>query len=129
MALDTLVAELEQELTTAMQAFVRGTVDKTRKHFQLMVKMVDEERARGDTELAAKRAALEAELARVQVVQQTQEEVVTLDVGGVHFSSSLATLRSKPGSMLSALLSGRYLVDKTDSGRVCARSLILLLCF
>ncbi len=64
--------------------------------------------------------ALEAEVALMSHVVPAMNDVVALNVGGRHFDVSLSTLRSKPGSMLSVLLSGRYQLDndKTDDGRV-----------
>ena len=43
------------------------------------------------------------------------EDRVQLDVGGHLFSTSATTL-CRPGSMLSVLLSGRYLIDRTEDG-------------
>jgi hypothetical protein len=43
---------------------------------------------------------------------------VKLDVGGVHFTTSLTTLMTEPDSMLAAMFSGRHELEKDDDGRV-----------
>jgi hypothetical protein len=43
---------------------------------------------------------------------------VKLDVGGVHFTTSLTTLMTEPESMLAAMFSGRHELEKDDDGRV-----------
>lgn len=50
--------------------------------------------------------------------QQRAGGKVRLDVGGCHFTTSLTTLTSEPGSMLAAMFSGRHELEKDDEGRV-----------
>ena len=116
--LESLMRDFEEHLRAATEAAVRTVVTTAQAQLQVVREAVEQERARGEAELQAKRAALEAEMAAMQQVQATQGSQVELDVGGQHFSTSLATLRSKPGTMLDAMFSGRYLVDKAEDGSV-----------
>ncbi len=45
------------------------------------------------------------------------QEQVLLDIGGVHYSTSLQTLTNYPQSMLGAMFSGRHTIIKNDQGR------------
>ncbi|XP_078664815.1 uncharacterized protein LOC144907536 [Branchiostoma floridae x Branchiostoma belcheri] len=49
--------------------------------------------------------------------QQDFPEVVCLNVGGRHFTTSLSTLRKREDSMLAAMFSGRHHVAKDKDGR------------
>ena len=44
-------------------------------------------------------------------------KIVKLSVGGVHFETSIETLRGDPDSMLAAMFSGRHNTQKNDDGR------------
>ena len=70
----------------------------------------------GLAEVARKRSELAMEVAALHKVSLAQESRVVLDVGGTEYVTSVATLRSRAGSMLDALLSGRYAVDVCDDG-------------
>jgi hypothetical protein len=41
-------------------------------------------------------------------------DIVELDVGGVRYTTSLATLRSRPGSMLHAMFSGHFQIEEEE---------------
>ena len=73
------------------------------------------ERAALEQEVAAGRAALEEEIAAMQQVERAQDSRVALNVGGVRYETSIATLRSTPGTMLDAMFSGRHAMDPDDS--------------
>jgi hypothetical protein len=49
--------------------------------------------------------------------QIRSQKKIELDVGGKKFSTSLATLTSKPDSMLAAMFSGRFPLEKDEKGR------------
>ena len=51
-------------------------------------------------------------------LQRAQGSQVVLSVGGRRFHTSTATLRSKPGTMLAAMFSGRYGMERDDDGSV-----------
>ena len=44
-------------------------------------------------------------------------KIMRLSVGGVHFETSLETLKKDPNSMLAAMFSGRHNVQKDEDGR------------
>jgi hypothetical protein len=44
-------------------------------------------------------------------------KIVRLSVGGVHFETSIETLRGDPDSMLAAMFSGRHNICKDEDGR------------
>ena len=118
MDLEPMMRAFEDKMATAVQDAVRGLTSQARTELGRVVAAAEQARARGEAELEAKRAALEAELAAMQRVEYAQDTRVELDVGGRRFVTSVATLRSKPGTMLDAMFSGRYLVDKTADGSV-----------
>ena len=80
---------------------------------------LEEEAAAGraalEEEVAAGRAALAEEIAAMQQVERAQDSRVALNVGGVRYETSIATLRSTPGTMLDAMFSGRHAMDPDDS--------------
>jgi len=51
-------------------------------------------------------------------VQLKSSKQIKLDVGGHHFSTSLTTLTADPDSMLAAMFSGRFMLEKNDEGCV-----------
>jgi len=51
-------------------------------------------------------------------VQLTSSRQLRLDVGGYKFSTTLTTLTSDPNSMLAAMFSGRFPVEKNEEGCV-----------
>ena len=83
-----------------------------------LLQAVEQARVVAVAEVEEKRAALETELQAMQQLQQAQDSRVELDVGGQRYCTSLATLRSKPGCMLSAMFSGRYALNEEADGSV-----------
>jgi hypothetical protein len=74
-------------------------------------------------------AALEIQVVRTEAALQAHHKFaaelrlqagsrVKLDVGGVHFTTSVTTLMTEPDSMLAAMFSGRHQLEKDDDGRV-----------
>lgn len=63
-------------------------------------------------------AWLTREVAAMEELHMIQDSVVKLSVGGRHFTTSVHTLRSIPGSMLDSMFSGRFAVKKTEDQRV-----------
>jgi len=51
-------------------------------------------------------------------VQLTSSRQIKLDVGGYKFATTLTTLTSDPNSMLAAMFSGRFTVEKNEEGCV-----------
>ena len=72
--------------------------------------------ALADGDVAAGRAAPppEKEIAAMQQVERAQGSRVALNVGGVRYETSIATLRSVPNTMLDAMFSGRYAMEPDD---------------
>ena len=66
------------------------------------------ERDAGMQEVARLRAELAREVATMQKVQAAHRSRVVLDIGGVRHVTSVATLRSCPGTMLDAMFSGDH---------------------
>jgi hypothetical protein len=50
-------------------------------------------------------------------VHEFQSTAVKLNVGGVHYDTSLVTLQQEPNSMLAAMFSGRFPLEKDEDGR------------
>ena len=103
-------------------ARARSEVDRVleagRREREAGMQGVRREREAGIQEVARLRSELEAEVAAMHQVQQTQRSRVELDIGGIRHVTSIATLRSRPGSMLDALFSGRYAVEEEEGGGV-----------
>lgn len=73
--------------------------------------------ARQRVELEMERAAMEEERDAARCVIEAQDDVVLLDVGGVPYKTSRATLTSVPGSMLEAMFSGRHADIPSETDR------------
>ena len=116
--LEELIRGFEEEPTAGAQAAVSGLVDRARAEVMRLLQAVEQTRVVGVAEVEEKRAALEAELQAMQQLQQAQDSRVELDVGGHRYSTSVATLRSKPGSMLDAMFSGRHQLSRAEDGSV-----------
>jgi N-acetylneuraminic acid mutarotase len=104
------MAEVEEERASAM-----AEVEEERAS---AMAEVEEERASAMAEVEEKREALDAELVAMTKFEQARDSRVMLNVGGQIFYTSVATLTSKPGTMLSAMLSGRYAVETAEDGSV-----------
>ena len=76
------------------------------------------EREAGVQEVARLRSELAQEVAAMQQVHNAQRSRVELDIGGTRYVTSVSTLRSRPGSMLDALFSGRHTVIEEEDGSV-----------
>jgi hypothetical protein len=100
----------------SLQASVAQVVMCARQEYVRVLAAMERERVAGLAELGKERSALDAELRAMQKVQQAQESVVELNVGGQRYSTSLATLRRCPGTMLDAMFSGRYEVKRSEDG-------------
>ncbi|KAL6077563.1 BTB/POZ domain-containing protein kctd14 [Balamuthia mandrillaris] len=68
-------------------------------------------------QLESQRTKLESEKKVVTQIVTSQEGQVELDVGGVHYTTSLAVLTRYPDSMLGAMFSGRYNMTPNAQGR------------
>ncbi len=54
----------------------------------------------------------------VMNIQITSSKQIKLDVGGYRFTTTITTLTADPNSMLAAMFSGRFPVEKNDEGFV-----------
>ncbi len=104
--MESLLLGLEEELRAAAQAAVQGVVARTRQEVQRVLQAALRERDAGVQEVARLRAELAQEVAAMQKVQAAHRSRVVLDIGGVRHVTSVATLRSRSGTMLDAMFSG-----------------------
>jgi hypothetical protein len=111
MLLDPLLRVFEEEMMAGAMAVVRTLVDRARVDLGRLLALLL-------AVVTAKEAALAAEVVATTGVQHGQDSKVVLDVGGVRFSTSVATLRSKSGTMLDSMLSGRYTIEYAEDGSV-----------
>ena len=118
--MESLLLGLEEELRAAAQAAVQGVMARTRQEVQRVLQAALRERDAGVQEVARLRAELAQEVAAMQKVQAAHRSRVVLDIGGVRHVTSVATLRSRPGTMLDAMFSG------TCSLRVLTRTSVAL---
>ena len=104
--MESLLLGLEEQLRAAAQAAVQGVVARTRQEVKRVLEAARREREAGVQEVARLRAELAQEVAAMQKVQASHRSRVVLDIGGVRHVTSVATLRSRPGTMLDAMFSG-----------------------
>ena len=105
LARDALTAWMASVLTDKAQ----GRREVARERAEMMV---DVDRLRAA--VTADRAAFEATLAALQGQAAAQETRVLLEVGGVRFTTSVATLRTVPYSYVDAMFGGRFLAAGED---------------
>ena len=65
-------------------------------------------------QLDAEKAAWEEQKIMIGNTQKFDSQQINLNVGGMRFSTTLATLNTFPDSMLGAMFSGRHTITKTD---------------
>ena len=109
-----MLRDFEEELANAAQAAVQRVVGRARAELAQMLEAARAERQAGLREVEQKRRELAMELAAMHKQRVAQDSRVELEVGGSTFVTSVATLRSRAGSMLAALFSGRYDVDMCE---------------
>ena len=96
----------------------QGVVVRARKEVARVLEAGRREREAGVQEVARLRSELAQEVAVMQQIHNAQRSRVELDIGGTRYVTSRSTLRSRPGSMLDALFSGRHAVMKEEDGSV-----------
>ena len=87
--------------------------------FSRILKLFGEERAKLVKErdlLAEERKSFEAMQQRIDGVNNQLEETIKLNIGGEHFETTRSTLTAEEGSMLEAMFSGRFNVEKDENG-------------
>ena len=97
--MESLLLGLEEELRSAAQAAVQSVVARTRQEVKRVLEAARREREAGVQEVARLRAELAQEVAAMQKVQASHRSRVVLDIGGVRHVTSVATLRSRPGTI------------------------------
>ena len=85
---------------------------RARRELERVAEAGRQENEAGKQEVARLRSEFAQEVAAMQQVQERQRTRVELDVGGVRHVTSVATLRSRPGSMLDAMFSGWYNIEE-----------------
>ena len=98
---------MELLLTTLEETF-KETMVQTRQEIHRMLQEVTRVRDSGVREVSRLRAELAQEVLAMQKVQTAHLGRVVLDIGGVQHVTSVATLRSRPGTMLDAMFSGMF---------------------
>ena len=101
-----------------MQQEVQHLMDRMRKQVANILDAARREWEERMAEVQTKRAQLSQEVESMAKLHEAQSGMIELNVGGWYFTTSVQTLRSKPGSMLDAMLSGRYSSGKDADGRV-----------
>ena len=96
----------------------QGVVVRARKEVARVLEAGRREREAGVQEVARLRSELAQEVADMQQVHNAQRSRVELDIGGTRHVTSVSTLRSRPGSMLDAMFSGRHAVIEEEDGSV-----------
>lgn len=79
---------------------------------------LEEELEKNILDLVNEREQFEWEKAVMQQFQEQSRSIIKLDVGGVIFKTSVATLTKANDSMLAAMFSGRYPLATDDAGAI-----------
>lgn len=106
------------DLKTKLDGAVEGLLEAAKAEIHTVIAKATELRQVGLAEVAQQRAALEDEMKAMTKFALADDVVVELNVGGTKYTTSVATLRSKPGSMLDVMFSGRYAFKKDQDGRI-----------
>jgi hypothetical protein len=123
--LEALEKELRSALDTCVKDFVatartrlEGTLAEFAKERAKGLSEVTEKRAKGLAEVAARRSELEREMEAMQQYKEAPEGHIELNIGGVHFETSVQTLRRIPNTFFDAYFSGRYAQDVCGDGSI-----------
>jgi hypothetical protein len=100
---------LFDELRATVYADIEDFMGRIEQEVHRMRQAARRERDAGMQEVARLRAELTQEVAAMQKVQAAHRSRVVLDIGGVRHVTSVATLRSHPGTMLDVMFSGDYI--------------------
>eukprot|EP01062_Namystynia_karyoxenos_P062240 TRINITY_DN55153_c0_g1_i1.p1 TRINITY_DN55153_c0_g1~~TRINITY_DN55153_c0_g1_i1.p1 ORF type:complete len:468 (+),score=161.60 TRINITY_DN55153_c0_g1_i1:81-1484(+) len=100
-----------------------GAIEREWSHicssFQKLQRLFQEEKqqiALEREQLAKERADFEQMKKRIETVNKMSDNKVVLNIGGTVFETSRETLTCEEGSMLEAMFSGRFHVEREDSG-------------
>eukprot|EP01012_Entosiphon_sulcatum_P015281 TRINITY_DN2026_c0_g1_i1.p1 TRINITY_DN2026_c0_g1~~TRINITY_DN2026_c0_g1_i1.p1 ORF type:complete len:448 (+),score=96.27 TRINITY_DN2026_c0_g1_i1:22-1344(+) len=99
--------QLDREMTVLKDAFAK------------IIRIVEEERAYVELEhgrLDQERMAFDSMRKRVEDVNRMRQSKVKLNIGGALFDTSAETLTCEKGSMLEAMFSGRFKIEKDEDG-------------
>lgn len=110
----SLAARLEQERADVLA----GARQEAEEECERLKSAAQQECRRLLQEAEERHAWLTREAGAMTTQHAIQDSMVTLDVGGRVFTTSVHTLRSVPGSMLDSMFSGRFGVKRTAEQRV-----------
>jgi hypothetical protein len=79
---------------------------------------VESRLAEGLAEIAKLQAELQRDIKAMEGHQERHEGRIDLNVGGIHFHTSVQTLRRLPNTFFHAYFSGRYAQDVCDDGSI-----------
>ena len=103
----SLIDVVERELLTLQSSF------------RTILRCIEEEKQIMQTEkdkLQADRTSFEQMQKRIEEVNSMRKHKVKLNIGGSTFETSVETLTCERGSMLEAMFSGRFKIEKEDDG-------------
>eukprot|EP01063_Lacrimia_lanifica_P001412 TRINITY_DN10714_c0_g1_i2.p1 TRINITY_DN10714_c0_g1~~TRINITY_DN10714_c0_g1_i2.p1 ORF type:complete len:467 (+),score=159.33 TRINITY_DN10714_c0_g1_i2:107-1507(+) len=113
--------DADGEAGGALAVVGRGLADLNTNFVQLLKVMQDEKAqlAKDRASLERERAAFEDMRQRVEAVNDMQARKVKLNVGGQTFETTTDTITAEPGSMLEAMFSGRFHVERDSDTGAC----------
>ena len=126
--MDDQVADLQRAASALVERARSLQAEANREKTELLEHARQEaarecEQMRADTRCECQRVLQQAERRHEQLsreaaamsdVHAMQDSMIKLDIGGHVFTTSIHTLRSVPGSMLSGMFSGRFELKKTE---------------
>ena len=120
--MQTIVGDFERRVlaaaTTAVEcvkAECQRLRQQTEKERREKLEQTDRECKHKQEEVQRLRRELEEEIAAMSKMNEEADGKVVLDVGGHLYPTSVATLRSKPTTMLDAMFSGRYKIPRNEA--------------
>lgn len=111
-------SQLLTEFESTMKSSIQDMVKRTSSELNRLVQRTHEVRRIAMEEVKRKRSELDAEIQAMHNLNQIQQNMVDLNVGGVHYTTSISTLRRQPNSFLDSMFSGRYELQRCPDGRV-----------
>jgi hypothetical protein len=116
-AMESVLTKVRWVLEGVEQERAKGLTEVAEERAKGLTE-VAEERAKGLAEVSARRTELSQEIAAMQIYQEALEGRVELNIGGHRFETSVQALRRLPHTFFDAYFSGRYAQDVCNDGSI-----------
>jgi len=115
-----LVKEIAQEATANISELFRQRLNDAYASMERDIarekKLLDREREQLQQEIDLFER-MKQNMEVITKIHTSNNQIVKLDVGGVHYSTTVDTLRAVPNSLLDCMFSGQFKVEPDENGR------------